>query len=100
MFRDIQYSVSDTSNDKFWLYFNGANEELIFDAANNRYHTKHEAYLFIQKKTMLPVESVVNTISIPKPVREVISTQKRAANETKSITTKAMVPAYSERRTR
>ncbi len=49
VYRDTQYTVSDTSDDKFWLYLNGVNEELVLDTQNNRYHTKHEIYMWIQK---------------------------------------------------
>src|SRR3989344_9194348 len=50
IYRDIKYTVSDTSDDIFKISFNGVNDELVYVPSENRYHTKHETYFYIEKK--------------------------------------------------
>jgi len=49
--RDINYTRKDTSDDKFELYLDGAKHDLVYVAADGRYHTKNESYLKIEQIT-------------------------------------------------
>jgi len=49
IYRDVDYSFADTSDDKFRLVLNGQSHELVFVASENRYHTKIESFLHITK---------------------------------------------------
>jgi YD repeat-containing protein len=49
--RNIQYTRKDTSDDTFELYLDGAKHDLVYVASENRWHTKNESYLKIEKKT-------------------------------------------------
>ncbi|MBI2129778.1 VCBS repeat-containing protein [Candidatus Woesearchaeota archaeon] len=51
IYRDIKYTRSDTSDDKFILHLNGMNLELVYVPSENRYHTEIESYLYIKKET-------------------------------------------------
>ncbi len=46
--RDVNYSFSDTSNDKFKLVLNGQTYNLVYDTTDSRWHTEIESYLNIQ----------------------------------------------------
>ena len=48
--RDINYTISNTSNDKFKLFLQGQSYDLIY-TNNSRYHTKIESYLYIENKS-------------------------------------------------
>ncbi|OGW40465.1 MAG: hypothetical protein A2Y97_04355 [Nitrospirae bacterium RBG_13_39_12] len=52
--RNIQYTRKDTSDDTFELYLDGAKHDLVYVASENRWHTKNESYLKIEKKTGAP----------------------------------------------
>ena len=45
IYRDINYTRSNTSDDFFVISFNGINERLVYDGS--RYRTEHDTYLFI-----------------------------------------------------
>jgi len=47
--RDVNFTPSVTSDDKFVLHFKGAVYELVYVSAEGRYHTKVESNLFITK---------------------------------------------------
>ena len=46
--RDVNYTPSDTSDDKFKLFFQGKEYELVY--SNGIYHTKIESFLYINKQ--------------------------------------------------
>lgn len=48
--RDINGTLSDSSDDFFRLNFNG-DSKLVYSSADNRYHTEIESYIKIEKKT-------------------------------------------------
>ncbi len=54
IYRDINYTVSNTQDDTFKIVLNGISSELVYVPSENRYHTKHETYLFIEKKSGSP----------------------------------------------
>jgi hypothetical protein len=47
--RDVNFTPTNLSDDKFKLHFKGGVYDLIYVASENRYHTKTESYLNIQK---------------------------------------------------
>ncbi|WNY29404.1 hypothetical protein MmiEs2_16310 [Methanimicrococcus stummii] len=47
--RDVNYTPSDTSDDKFRLFFDGKNHDLIFNEIDGTYHTEIETYMDIRK---------------------------------------------------
>jgi len=47
--RDINFSPTNLSDDKYRLHFQSGVYDLVFVPADNRYHTKTESYLNIQK---------------------------------------------------
>jgi RHS repeat-associated protein len=49
IYRDTKNTRSDTSDDKFVLNLNGLHEKLVFVPSENRYHTEHESYMFVQR---------------------------------------------------
>lgn len=49
--RDINYTVNNTSDDKFKLHFKGGVYDLVYNSSTSRYHTKVESNLHIQKLT-------------------------------------------------
>lgn len=49
--RDINATPTNTSDDKFKLYFKGTAYDLVYVSADGLYHTKIESYLKIQKLT-------------------------------------------------
>ncbi len=49
--RDVNGTPTNTSDDKFKLYFKGAVYELVYVSSDGLYHTKIESYLKIQKLT-------------------------------------------------
>lgn len=51
--RDVNYTPgnSSTGDDKFKLHFKGNVYDLVYVPSENRYHTKQESYLHIQKLT-------------------------------------------------
>ncbi len=50
IYRDINYTLNDNSDDFFRISFNGINAKLIYDTKEDRYHTEIESYLFIKKE--------------------------------------------------
>ncbi|MFA5084291.1 MAG: SpvB/TcaC N-terminal domain-containing protein, partial [Candidatus Paceibacterota bacterium] len=48
--RDVNYTRTSTADDFFRISFNGISDKLIYSASENRYHTEHESYLWIEKK--------------------------------------------------
>ncbi len=52
--RDVNYTPDDVNDDKFRLHFKGANYELVYVASEDRYHTKTESFLNIQKLSGAP----------------------------------------------
>ncbi len=48
IFRDVDYSFSDTSDDKFKLILNGQAYDLVYDSSDGKYHTQVESYLYIK----------------------------------------------------
>ena len=49
--RDVNFTPSDTGDDKFKLHFKGGVYDLVYVSSENRYHTKTESFLNIQKLT-------------------------------------------------
>ncbi len=49
IWRDVDYSFADTSDDKLRLVLNGQSYELVYVPSENKYHTKIESYLHITK---------------------------------------------------
>jgi len=49
--RDIEYTRKDTSDDSFDLFQEGAKHDLVYVPSEDRYHTKIEAYIKVEKKT-------------------------------------------------
>ena len=49
--RDTQYTLADTSDDKYILHFNGITSKLVYVASENQYHTEIESFLYIKKIT-------------------------------------------------
>ncbi|MBI2175776.1 VCBS repeat-containing protein [Candidatus Woesearchaeota archaeon] len=49
IWRDVDYSFADTSDDKFMLVLNGQSYELVYVPSEGRYHTKIESFLYITK---------------------------------------------------
>jgi hypothetical protein len=47
--RDVNFTPSNTSDDKFKLHFQGGVSDLVFVPSENRYHTKIESSLHIQR---------------------------------------------------
>ena len=47
--RDVNYSFSDSSNDKFNLILNGASYNLVYNSTEGKYHTRTESFLDIIK---------------------------------------------------
>lgn len=54
--RDIEYTRSNAGDDTFDLYLDGGKHDLVYVAAEGRYHTKVESYLKVEKKTGAPNE--------------------------------------------
>jgi RHS repeat-associated protein len=48
IFRDVNGTVSDTSDDIFKLVFNSANHRLIYNSSDEFYHTEVESYMRIE----------------------------------------------------
>jgi len=49
--RDVNFTPSDTSDDKFKLHFKGAMYDLVYNSSDSLYHTKIESNLKIQQFT-------------------------------------------------
>lgn len=49
--RDVNFTPDSTGDDKYKLHFRGGVYDLIYVASENRYHTKTESFLNIQKLT-------------------------------------------------
>ena len=49
--RDVNFTPTDTGDDKFKLHFKGGVYDLVYVSSENRYHTKTESFLNIQKLT-------------------------------------------------
>ncbi|MEK6901860.1 MAG: toxin TcdB middle/N-terminal domain-containing protein, partial [Nanoarchaeota archaeon] len=47
--RDEKYTLSDSNDDEFDLYIGGEKYDLVYDNQEQRYHTKRESYMYIQK---------------------------------------------------
>jgi YD repeat-containing protein len=47
--RDVNYTPGNTGDDKFKLHFNGSVSDLVFVPTENKFHTKTESYLHIQR---------------------------------------------------
>jgi len=47
--RDVNYTPGNPDDDKFKLFLNGQSYDLIYNEAENRFHTKIESYLHILK---------------------------------------------------
>ncbi|MDV0444653.1 hypothetical protein MmiAt1_01850 [Methanimicrococcus sp. At1] len=51
IFRKVNYTPLNTTDDSFRLIFNGTGYDLIYNATENRYHTKSETYMYITKES-------------------------------------------------
>jgi len=51
IYRDIKGTLSDLSDDKFKLHFNGVDMEIVYSSSDNKYHTQIENFWKIDKKT-------------------------------------------------
>ncbi|MDD5111665.1 MAG: toxin TcdB middle/N-terminal domain-containing protein, partial [Candidatus Altiarchaeota archaeon] len=49
--RDVNYTPSNLSDDKFNLFLNGQSFELVYVPSDGRYHTSIESYLYIENKS-------------------------------------------------
>jgi len=49
--RDVEHSPLNISDDTFDLIFDGQKYDLVYVPIENRYHTKIESYLYIEKRT-------------------------------------------------
>jgi len=49
--RDVNFTPTNTGDDKYKLHFKGGVYDLIYVASENRYHTKTESFINIQKLT-------------------------------------------------
>ncbi|MDM8557034.1 toxin TcdB middle/N-terminal domain-containing protein, partial [Desulfococcaceae bacterium HSG7] len=54
--RDVEYTRKDTSDDTFDLYLNGSKHDLVYVAAEDRFHTRIESFLKIEKIAGAPNE--------------------------------------------
>ena len=54
--RDIEYSRKDTNDDTFDLFLEGAKHDLVYVSSEDRYHTKIESYMKVERKTGAPNE--------------------------------------------
>ena len=52
--RNINYTLTNTSDDTFQLMFDGNLYDLVYVPSENRFHTKVEAYFYIENKTGAP----------------------------------------------
>ena len=85
--RDIEYSRADTDNDTFDLYLNGAKHDLVYVAAEGRYHTKVESFLKIEKEgdtywTVTDKSGTRYRFGYPDHARHEINTSDAAASGT------------------
>ncbi len=51
IFRDVDYSFTNISDDKFKLVLNGQTYDLVYDSFDERYHTEIESYLYIKNES-------------------------------------------------
>ena len=51
IYRDVNYTIPNTRDDVFKIVLNGISSELVYVPSESRYHTKHESYLLIEKKS-------------------------------------------------
>ena len=54
IFRDVNSTPDNTTDDKFFLILNGNSHELVFDSSDGLYHTKIETFFKIQNLTGAP----------------------------------------------
>ncbi len=47
--RDVNYTPSDTSDDKYKLHFKGATYDLVYNSSDSLFHTKIESHLKVQQ---------------------------------------------------
>ena len=51
IWRDVDYSFDDTSDDRYRLNFNGQTYELVYVSSEDKFHTKIESFLYITNIT-------------------------------------------------
>lgn len=49
--RDVNHTPNNLNDDEFNLILNGQNHKLIYVESEDRYHTKTESYLYVEKKS-------------------------------------------------